>query len=332
MMRRQPGYFHELLHAWNIEPRDVCVMRHTPRERLVPRDELEQWVRKDRPMFEAYQRGQGPSAGSTLRKRRYLASFIGPEKGQAKFVGLYRQTRGPDQDSVAQHYRREENRMLIRLGMGTHYEDPYRLWFYLRRLREFEPWEFRLVIEWKRAPDMWWRKAEANKFRIIHAPQSNRLVHAGAQSRLSSAFLGDLEEFDRIRAVKSRKEQAFLREFVLAGRDHGQCYLCGGHFPVELLAAAHIKPRARCSHREKADLANVVPMCLLGCDAVFERRYVAVVGDRIQLCRAHFGARSHLKFMLKRLDGRCLHVGPQRRTYFEWHAMQALGASLISAT
>jgi len=50
------------------------------------------------------------------------------------------------------------------------------------------------------------------------------------------------------------------------------CSLCGQLLPVELLVAAHIKPRSECSRRERLDFENIVfGVCVLGCDALYEK-------------------------------------------------------------
>jgi len=42
---------------------------------------------------------------------------------------------------------------------------------------------------------------------------------------------------------------------------------------------AHIKRRADCSHEQRLDPYNVIPMCLFGCDALFEKRLVTISAD-----------------------------------------------------
>lgn len=128
-------------------------------------------------------------------------------------------------------------------------------------------------------------------------------------------------QLDEKRRVVTRREQAFLRKHVLRGSNSGECVLCGEELPVDLLVAAHIKPRASCSDEERRDLNNIVPMCLLGCDALFERGY-AVVVDGIVEVRVQKAAMPRIdKF--EALRGRRISSWePERRTYFEWHSAQ----------
>jgi hypothetical protein len=143
----------------------------------------------------------------------------------------------------------------------------------------------------------------------------------GSQETLASRKeLTVLGQLDEERLVSTRKEQAFLRKYLLGGRDDGKCFLCGEELPVELLVTAHIKARAKCSEKERRDSANIVPMCILGCDALFERRHVAVVGGRLDARLDHVIRGSRLSAILRALRRRRISVETRRRKYFEWHS------------
>lgn len=73
-----------------------------------------------------------------------------------------------------------------------------------------------------------------------------------------------------------RLEQARLRNAKLRGRTQAPCDICGRVLPVHLIRAAHIKPRAICTETERADLANIMLACVLGCDALFEAGHIAI--------------------------------------------------------
>lgn len=83
---------------------------------------------------------------------------------------------------------------------------------------------------------------------------------------------------DKPTSTTSRQEQDLLRGVLGLFRDGAsECGLCGRTFPNELLIAAHIKKRADCTDVERLDLKNIaMPACLLGCDALFERGFIAV--------------------------------------------------------
>jgi hypothetical protein len=105
-----------------------------------------------------------------------------------------------------------------------------------------------------------------------------------------------------------------------------QGILCGKAFPCSLLVVAHIKPRAACTDCERRDFRNnVAPMCLFGCDALFERRVVVVTDGKVRVRRAFFthGCPSLLDEIEDRAVTFCT---PQREKYFQWHASQVLGS------
>ncbi|MHA7146470.1 hypothetical protein ACX80U_17315 [Arthrobacter sp. TmT3-37] len=82
----------------------------------------------------------------------------------------------------------------------------------------------------------------------------------------------DVEGFN-----KARAEQQDLRRHLIAGRASAGCSLCGRELPINLLIAAHIKPRSQCTEAERRDFQTVAMLvCNLGCDALFEWGYIAV--------------------------------------------------------
>ncbi|MFD1846765.1 hypothetical protein [Arthrobacter flavus] len=87
----------------------------------------------------------------------------------------------------------------------------------------------------------------------------------------------DGDDSDIVRFGKARAEQQDLRHHLIAGRRSALCSLCSRDLPANLLIAAHIKPRSRCSEAERRDFEAVAMLvCNLGCDALFEWGYVAV--------------------------------------------------------
>lgn len=74
-----------------------------------------------------------------------------------------------------------------------------------------------------------------------------------------------------------RVEQSALRKYHFNGKSELRCALCGELLPVNLLVAAHIKRRAECDERERLSFSsNSMPLCVLGCDALFEHGYLCV--------------------------------------------------------
>jgi hypothetical protein len=92
-------------------------------------------------------------------------------------------------------------------------------------------------------------------------------------------------ETDRVVQVLARTEQAYWRKLLFGSSIEGRCAICGRYLPVELLVAAHIKQRSRCSHDERLDPENVMTACLLGCDVLFEKAYIRVDNGTVRINR-----------------------------------------------
>ncbi len=84
---------------------------------------------------------------------------------------------------------------------------------------------------------------------------------------------------DREGLARIRVEQPLIRRRLLAGRPEAPCGLCGDMFATDYLVAAHIKRRADCSERERADVNVVMLACKFGCDAAFELGHLRVKDD-----------------------------------------------------
>jgi hypothetical protein len=77
-----------------------------------------------------------------------------------------------------------------------------------------------------------------------------------------------------------RREQRALRAHLLDGRDEAPCGICSRELPSDLLVAGHILPRSMLDEEQRADFqGHAMLVCLLGCDALFERGYIVVTPD-----------------------------------------------------
>jgi hypothetical protein len=135
-----------------------------------------------------------------------------------------------------------------------------------------------------------------------------------------------LEQFDKLDEqvkVWRRREQSFLRDYLFGSCDSGACAVCGSMLPIALLIAAHIKPRSQCTDAERRDFVNnVVPMCLLGCDALFESSFLVVDEGKVRV-QVDAGANERLRALLEHLDDRSTSAWkPGRFQYFRWQANQ----------
>ena len=132
---------------------------------------------------------------------------------------------------------------------------------------------------------------------------------------------GPFGSLDFEHTAKGRREQAALRRNLLRDADKSVCAMCGKLFPVNLLVAAHKKPRAYCTNKERRDIEGVVfALCVLGCDALYERGYITVDdGGRIVVGRMA-DLPMHLKTHLRTLKGRkCSGWDNRSDRYFDWH-------------
>ena len=112
--------------------------------------------------------------------------------------------------------------------------------------------------------------------RSAASPSRPSEARTALRKRVTEKDVSALDHLDALVTSRRRLEQRLLREYLL-DQDTGTCALCGRPFPIQFLVAAHIKPRSKCSDREKRDIENVaMPNCRFGCDELYERGYIAV--------------------------------------------------------
>jgi hypothetical protein len=158
--------------------------------------------------------------------------------------------------------------------------------------------------------------------------QAEEAISASAFEEAVGAALSGLEETDQKGIAAIRREQTYLRQHLFRGKVKERCSVCGEELPVDLLVASHIKKRSECSLKERLDFRHIVtPMCLLGCDALYERGYV-VVNEKGIIAKGRVEVlSSDLKRHLEAIEGRkCDHWTNSSTPYFEWHRQRILGA------
>ena len=174
---------------------------------------------------------------------------------------------------------------------------------------------------------------------LVHDSEFRKLVEQGHRARVADRVAGQPVQWGctsdeaTIRARREgrrtarsralglgRLEQSYLRSRLFGAAEEAACSLCGRRLPVALLVAAHLKPRSDCARRERLDAENIVAsMCLLGCDALYERGIVAVSeGGRIRVSTAH--SSPAVKAVLRQFRGlTCNAWNTTTAGYFEWH-------------
>lgn len=82
----------------------------------------------------------------------------------------------------------------------------------------------------------------------------------------------------------SRREQSILREWVFRDAKEANCAICGEVFSVSALVTAHKKKRSICSDAERVDPYIVFPLCVFGCDYLYESGTIKVSDGKVVLC------------------------------------------------
>lgn len=182
---------------------------------------------------------------------------------------------------------------------------------------------------------------EGRRLLIIHDYEFQRLLEKGRPARCSDYIAGHPIAFlvppppktafervasirgplDREQTVLGRIEQAFLRSQLFQGQDLARCSLCGHDFPKEIMVAAHVKPRSECTARERRDAKCIVfAVCLLGCDALYERGFLSVDEAGRVVTASAVGLPAAVKEHLRAVRGiRCPAWHEGTVDYFAWH-------------
>jgi hypothetical protein len=183
---------------------------------------------------------------------------------------------------------------------------------------------------------------------LIHEREFRQLLEKGRPAKVADRIAGEPVQWlapatrrqferaatregalDRQYTALGRTEQSYLRHLLFGTGKQGKCSLCNRSLPVGLLVAAHVKRRSECTRRERLDAENiVVPMCVLGCDALYERGLIAV--DQDGFIRSSIAKSCPtLNVVLRRLKNRkCSSWGKARSEYFQWHLSRCfLGAN-----
>lgn len=136
-----------------------------------------------------------------------------------------------------------------------------------------------------------------------------------------ATFAGS-EELDAASIARKRKEQVFLRTYLLRGKENGTCAICGKALPREMLVAAHIKPRSRCNRDEKLDFDAIAAlMCTLGCDSLFEKGFVYAPNGTIEQ-NLDRDTTPYLNIAIHERVGRAIEKWSASSAYYVWHAKE----------
>jgi hypothetical protein len=76
--------------------------------------------------------------------------------------------------------------------------------------------------------------------------------------------------------VVTRKEHYILSEWLFEGKETELCAICEKPFSVKSLVTAHKKKRKDCAENERTDPYVVMPLCVFGCDYLYEKRLIYI--------------------------------------------------------
>jgi hypothetical protein len=151
--------------------------------------------------------------------------------------------------------------------------------------------------------------------------QAANTVKQAVEQDLALLFRGST---DGTISGKYRREQNALRKSLFRNLKFESCGICGREFPIKLLHAAHIKPRNECSHEERLDRNVVIPACLFGCDALFERGLITVNAHGFIETNPLFEDSKTVNNYLEQIKGNLAPSHSKSNSkYFEWHANNA---------
>lgn len=108
---------------------------------------------------------------------------------------------------------------------------------------------------------------------------TDEVVERDSSPRIPPVWDDALNTADEYRQQVHRPEQQKLRKMLFGDLEQLSCALCGKEYPSSFLVTGHIKKRAFATARERADRAIVMPVCLFGCDQLFEQGLVSVAND-----------------------------------------------------
>ncbi|MFM5642113.1 hypothetical protein ACET6M_19245 [Aeromonas veronii] len=76
--------------------------------------------------------------------------------------------------------------------------------------------------------------------------------------------------------ILTRKEHHILSLWLFEGKEKEFCAICQKEFSVKSLVTAHKKKRKDCAENERTDPYIVMPLCVFGCDYLYENRLIYI--------------------------------------------------------
>jgi len=119
--------------------------------------------------------------------------------------------------------------------------------------------------------------------------------------------------------TQSREEQGILRGILFKSVSEEKCAICHRTFPTDIMVAAHIKPRSKCSTKERKNPNVVMPVCKVGCDDFFEKGYLIIDQSGVIQINEEMNHSGELQSVLDSLSGnRCTHFKQETEDFFSY--------------
>jgi len=171
----RPLDFNTLLELASIDPADVLMIRHTPREPALKR--VFPWLVTERPdLFLAYQQIQWKQAEKAMTRAKAVVAFVGLDASQGVFAGISKVGPWVSLD-LAGYHAFPGNAELIGYGMTPPAPDsPNCLAFELEPMNVLQDQIGRLVVDWPPPAQTWWRWAKNGVFPVRYLLEESRFT------------------------------------------------------------------------------------------------------------------------------------------------------------
>ncbi|MBH3393393.1 HNH endonuclease [Pseudomonas monteilii] len=164
-------------------------------------------------------------------------------------------------------------------------------------------------------------------------PSNPNLERIAYIKRKITDLIVELESLDVQTGVigKARMEQTMLREYLLLRQNSlledyesaiGSCEICGKVWPHSFLIAAHVKPRAKCTHEERGDIDNIAMLQCVTCDSLFENGLITIHSNGLVAVNRDKTMTKDLAQLYASIEGRrayYLNGNENRLLYLQYH-------------
>jgi hypothetical protein len=110
---------------------------------------------------------------------------------------------------------------------------------------------------------------------------------------------------DKENNSKRRTEQRKLRNWLFGNCEKKKCAICQNEYNNQSLITAHKKKRAYCTEEERTDPNIVMPLCLFGCDTLYENGAIWIDKGTVKVNYEIFDETSEIRY-LKKIEGKKL--------------------------